>query len=120
MVWKYSIGKGIMTDGRRNIAVYSGYGEGKNNVALAHVRNVGPVPPGLYVIGTAHLYRPFGPVTMRLTPQAGTNTYGRAGFLIHGDSIAKPGTASTGCIIAGRKDREYINASHDKLLIVTP
>jgi hypothetical protein len=124
MVWKYSIGKGLLTDGRRAIKVYAGNGAGKNNVAFAHVRNVGPIPPGVYAIGTAFFHPHAGPVTMRLTPQAGTNTFGRSGFLIHGDSIAKPGTASNGCPVttypSGRKDREYIASSPDKTLIVTP
>src|ERR1035438_5538324 len=34
-----------------------------------------------------------------LTPESGTNTFGREGFLIHGDSVQNPGTASHGCII---------------------
>jgi hypothetical protein len=39
--------------------------------------------------------------------------FGRSGFLIHGDSIIRPGTASRGCIILAREIREQIAASGD-------
>jgi len=43
---------------------------------------------------------------------------GRSAFLIHGDSIAAPGTASHGCIILARPDRERIAESGVKQLVV--
>ena len=54
----------------------------------------------------------------RLTPQSGTNTYGRDGFLIHGDNTAMNHTASHGCIILPRIVRAGIDASDDKVLEV--
>jgi hypothetical protein len=46
---------------------------------------------------------------------APTGTSPRTGFLIHGDSIEHPGTASHGCIIMPRAIREAIaqNDDHD-------
>jgi hypothetical protein len=98
---------------------YSGFGEGLNNPSLEHIPNVGPLPKGLYDIGIAY-DSDHGPITMRLTPKHNTNTYGRAGFLIHGDLKAKPGKhlASHGCIIHLKSDRDTINKSVDKELEV--
>ena len=98
---------------------YSGSGEGKNNPAFQQVHNVGPIPQGLWRIAsltegpTAH-----GPYVLHLAPCEGTNTFGRDGFLIHGDSLAFPGTASQGCIIFPRHVRESIWSSGDRSLRV--
>jgi hypothetical protein len=43
---------------------------------------------------------------------------GRDNFLIHGDSIAAPGTASHGCIILNRLARERIDAARVGPLVV--
>ncbi len=87
---------------------YSGQPEARNNPARVRERSMGPIPPGFYRIGTAYKHPTKGPVVMRLTPVAGTDVFGRSGFLIHGDSIKAPGTASHGCIITTRKAREHI------------
>jgi hypothetical protein len=55
---------------------------------------------------------------MRLEPNQQNEMYGRAGFLIHGDSLEHPGTASLGCIVLGRLYREAIWASGDHQLQV--
>jgi hypothetical protein len=55
---------------------------------------------------------------MALTPEPGTDTLGRDGFLIHGDSVENPGTASHGCIILPRAVRDQISASGDKQIQV--
>jgi len=44
--------------------------------------------------------------------------FGRSNFLIHGDSVVHPGTASEGCIIAARYIREDIAKSPVKVLAV--
>lgn len=92
---------------------YSGFGAGKNNPAMQAVADTGPIPVGQWEIGPPHDTPSHGPYVMALTPSAGTNTFGRSGFLIHGDSIAAPGTASHGCIILGRALREKIWQSGD-------
>jgi hypothetical protein len=55
---------------------------------------------------------------MALTPILQTKTYGRSGFLIHGDSIQHPGEASEGCIIMPPDARHRIWASGDDSLHV--
>lgn len=106
-------------DSRYLVTGYSGFGEGKGNPAFQQVANIGPIPQGVYAIGSARDTTTHGPVVMPLTPEAGTNTFGRSGFLIHGDSIAHAGSASHGCIILPRPIRELIAASGDTQLTVT-
>ena len=70
---------------------------------------VGPIPRGAWRI------EPFrddpggkGPVVAHLTPIEGTETFGRAGFMIHGDNSALNHSASEGCIVAPRFIRDQI------------
>lgn len=122
-MWQYTITTGILTDGKRRINCYSGApGKWKNNPDFVRDVGRGALPPGDYSIGPAFISAQSGRATMRLTPQAGTDTYGRSGFEIHGDSINHPGAASHGCICttapSGFPDREYIDKSPDKQLRV--
>jgi hypothetical protein len=55
-----------------------------------------------------------------LKPAASTNTFGRSGFLMHGDSTQSPGSASQGCIIMPRPVREQVWNSGDRDLKVVP
>lgn len=92
--------------------------EGKNDPSKQAVQNVGPVPVGDYTIG-----EPFStdtrPFAMRLNPKPGTNTFGRSGFLIHGDGYGKAaGTKSHGCIVVPRIVRWAIWGSGDRDLRV--
>lgn len=80
---------------------------------MENVENVGPIPKGIYDIGAPNHTTSHGPFVMALSPAAGTDTFGRSGFLIHGDAIADPGTASHGCIILARDLRDRISASGD-------
>ena len=97
---------------------YSGCGKGKNNPAMQNVKNVGVIPLGYYTIGEAYKDAHKGQLTMTLTPDSDNEMYGRSGFLIHGDSIANPGTASEGCIIANFQTRQMISLSECKRLQV--
>lgn len=97
---------------------YSGFGEGKNDPEKQTIHDVGPIPRGNYSIGPPHDTADHGPHVLRLTPVAGTEMFGRDGFLIHGDSIAHPGTASHGCIILGPDTRHRISGSGDNELQV--
>ena len=102
---------------------YSGHDNGKNNPALQQVPNIGPIPVGVYRIGQpfddeGHL----GKFVMSLTPLPQTETFGRSGFYMHGDSSTHCGGASEGCIIAGPLTRHRVAAtlaSGDGLLKVT-
>jgi hypothetical protein len=55
---------------------------------------------------------------LRLEPEPDTDTFGRAGFLMHGDSGAHPGEASEGCIIMPRNVREAVWTGGDHELEV--
>ena len=95
---------------------YSGAPSGKNDPDKEAVKNVGPIPRGLYTIGKARKYKSMNDC-MDLTPK-GHKAHGRTEFLIHGDSKAKPGTASQGCIILDAATRKAIAESGVGLLEV--
>lgn len=97
---------------------YSGHGEGRNNPEMQYVSMTGPIPQGIYNILPPRDSVSHGPFVMPLAPAAGTDTKGRAGFLIHGDSIQHPGEASEGCIILPRAIREKIWREGDHTLKV--
>lgn len=100
---------------------YSGHGIGKSNPHWVDVHEAGPIPPGRWRIGKPRDTQTHGPYVLPLTPEPETDTHGRGSFLIHGDSLHSPGTASLGCIILARDVREQIgeNLATDDLLIVT-
>lgn len=90
---------------------------GKNNPALQCVHDIGPLPRGSYMIGRPRTGPT--PISLPLQPSPDNAMCGRRDFLIHGDSIADPGTASSGCIILARPARETIASSGvDALLVV--
>lgn len=114
MSWVYEQQTGKLT---RNDFVsygYSGHGEGKNNPALQNVKNVGPIPKGNWTIqGPPFDTEGHGPYVMRLIPQDGTEVFGRSGFLMHGDNVHTPGTASEGCVIMPPLTRQTVWKSGD-------
>lgn len=97
---------------------YSGTPEHKNNPLAQQVQGEGPIPRGVYWIGEPRDTPTHGPFVLPLIAVTGTNTFGRSGFLIHGDSASHPGAASHGCIILDRATRERIHESKDVLLAV--
>ena len=86
---------------------------------MQSVHGVGPIPQGLYSIGAPY-DSSHSPFTLRLTPHAENDMYGRDGFLVHGDLVDKPGQhqASQGCIIMARGVREELWTSGDHILKV--
>jgi hypothetical protein len=99
---------------------YSGHGDFKNDPSHEDLKDAGPIPGGLWtIIALIEGQTPHGPYVLRLAPNEGTKTFGRSGFLIHGDSITAPGEASLGCIILPRAAREQIWQSGDIQLVVT-
>jgi lipoprotein-anchoring transpeptidase ErfK/SrfK len=119
----------LLRDGKLLARGYAGYddgdgvpepGEGKNDPAAQERRGIGPLPVGRYRIGVPHTHATAGGYVMRLTPLYGTQTFGRAGFLIHGDFVdpKKRGSASHGCIILSRANRELVWASGERTLEV--
>ena len=110
--YEQSTGRFLVSDSNFVGLGYSGYGVGKNNRAMEGVANVGPIPRGEWtIVGQPFDDPEHGPFALRLEPKVGTSTLGRAGFLIHGDSLEHPGCASKGCIIQGHAIREAIHAS---------
>lgn len=118
-MWTYKQSTGeISIDGAAIGVGYSGQPECKNNPDAEHLVNRGPIPRGRYRIGDLVTVKGKGPVCIDLNPLPGQDLHGRGGFLIHGDSIKSPGTASHGCIILPRKIREIIAESPDRELEV--
>ena len=120
LAWTYAQKTGeLQQDGEHVACGYSGAGPGKNNPEMQNVPNIGPIPRGDWIIaGPPIQTRDHGPYVLRLQPEAATETHGRSGFLMHGDSKAHPGTASQGCIILPRAVREQVWQSGDRDLEV--
>jgi len=97
---------------------YAGRGDGKNNTAMEGVKNIGPLPRGLYAIGAAYTDSKRGSVCIPLWDDKANDMKGRSGFLIHADSIAAPGEASEGCIIFSLPTRKLLAESKDRWLVV--
>jgi hypothetical protein len=121
-MWTYAQKSGnLLQNGRLVGTGYSGGGEGKNDPTMQSMEDVGPIPQGNWTISGPPKDTPeHGPFVLTLTADSGTNTFGRDGFLMHGDSVAAPGTASKGCIIMPRAVREQVWSSGDLQLEVVP
>jgi hypothetical protein len=124
-MWTYVQRTGeLLHAGSHEAFGYSGYDDpdtgqdGKNNPDLQRVAEVGPIPVGTYTIGIPEDTLTHGPFVLPLTPDLANQMFGRAGFLIHGDSVVEPGTASRGCIIMPRSIRTDIALSGDNSLEV--
>jgi hypothetical protein len=118
--WTYAQKTGeLQQDGKHVATGYSGAGSGKNNPQLENMPNTGPIPAGEWTItGPPCNTTEHGPYVLRLNPRPQTQTFGRSGFLIHGDSKEHPGCASEGCVILPRAVREQVWRSGDRDLEV--
>jgi Protein of unknown function (DUF2778) len=125
-MWTYqqSTGEIVNPDGEVIGSGYSGADipgtgqQGKNNPAMQSVHHIGPCPQGVYNILEPRETESHGPYAMPLAPDPANQMFGRSAFLIHGDSVHAPGTASEGCIILARPIREKIWDSGDHQLTV--
>ena len=119
-MWTYeqSSGKMFNLSGEFFSQGYSGSPEGKNNTLMQAVHNVGPIPLGSYTIEAPVDSKVHGPYALGLMPDSMNEMFGRSGFLMHGDSLVAPGSASEGCIIQPRAARETIWESGDHHLQV--
>jgi hypothetical protein len=114
MLWTYQQSTGaLLRDGVFVANGYSGFGDGKNNPDKQEEKGIGPIPVGKYRVGTPFDSPHTSPFAMRLTPLDGTEMFGRTDLEMHGDSIAKPGTASHGCVIFPRYIREMVWKSRE-------
>jgi hypothetical protein len=120
--WRYRQSTGELTsDAGEIVGVgYSGAGAGKDNPAAQADVDVGPIPQGSYRIGAPQNTEAHGPFAMPLLPAPTNEMFGRAGFMLHGDSISHPGDASEGCIIMDRVVRDLVWNSGDHELQVSP
>lgn len=94
---------------------YSGKKGYKNNIIFDHVKNTGPIPPGMYTVGLPYQSKTKGPITMKLNP-FGHNAFNRTDFRIHGNN--RKNDASEGCIILAPDLRKRIGGSNDRILLV--
>lgn len=96
----------------QSIATYP-YTSGTGGVTDPSVSNQGPIPPGNYSLDPSQISpagffrkyidpRDWGDYRVPLQSGAGTNTYGRTGFMMHGG--VRPGSA--GCIDIGAGDKD--------------
>jgi len=119
MTWVYKQSTGEIGHNGLFVGIgYSGHGDYKNDPSAENMPDFGPIPRGEYSIGPPFTHPVTGPFTMRLSPEPTNQMHGRAGFLIHGDSIHSPGTASNGCIVLNRDIRVQIAESDDNDLTV--
>lgn len=120
MPWTYRQATGMLIgpDGSMWGGCYSGKGEGKNNPSYQNVKDLGPIPAGLYEVLSPVTSYVHGPFALPLHPDPTNQMWGRNGFMIHGDSKIEPGTASEGCLIASRQAREAVWNSGDHRLEV--
>lgn len=115
----YKISSGSISNGEAVIGHgYSGQPQCKNDPSKCDLHDIGPIPPGRYDIGSPRDTATHGPFVMPLTPHPENEMHGRSAFLIHGDSVTHPGTASHGCIILSRALRESVWASGIRELLV--
>ena len=122
MPWKYSqeTGKVMNPNGALAGIGYSGHGKGLNNPKMQNVIDVGPIPQGEWTICT--FFDDLGGkglIVAHLVPAHGTETFGRSGFMVHGDNREANHTASEGCMILPRFIRDAMMASKDRNLVVT-
>jgi hypothetical protein len=119
-MWRYEQASGKLFNYADEVVGvgYSGFGNGKNNPAAESTSDVGPIPCGLYTIEPPHDSQTHGPFVLALTPDATNEMFGRSAFLMHGDNVHKPGTASLGCVIMPRAIREEVWKSDDHTLEV--
>jgi hypothetical protein len=115
-MWIYAQKTGALwRDGQHVATGYAGCDEGKNDPGMQAVADVGPIPQGRWtIVGPPINTRYHGPYVLHLQPVPGTETFGRSGFLMHGDSVESPGCASKGCVILPRAAREEVWNSEDK------
>src|SRR5271166_2565379 len=85
--------------------------EGINNKAYQYTPMIGPLPVGLYTMGTAVEGTHLGPLAIPLTPDPANDMRGRGGFYCHADTIGHPRCASEGCIVMSHATRLLLSQS---------
>ncbi len=102
---------------------YSGHPPHVNDPAAQNIPFQGPIPAGVWnMVQCIETGAPQGPCVIVLQPDITTVTYGRDGFLVHGDLVENPGAemASEGCIILTRPVRQELWNEPDRRINVVP
>jgi hypothetical protein len=95
---------------------------GKNNPEKENLKDIGPLPAGIYTATALHEDDPIvGKYAIKLEPDPATRakiiSYGRQPdtFFMHGDSFTHPGQASDGCIVQAHDVRVtfWTSTDHD-------
>lgn len=118
-MWIYSQTSGQLWDenGKLRDVGYSGHGDGVNNPKMQDVKNVGPIPRGLYYIGEAYKHKTLGPMAIPLLP-FGHDACGRDDFFMHGAHVNDKRDSSHGCTIFKFDTRQTVDASEHRYLKV--
>ncbi len=119
MTWEYKVSTGVLSHNGEFVAnCYSGAGESKDKPECERQRNKGPIPRGIYFISGWNNHKSAEAII--LEPIAGTNTFGRDHFQIHGDKKGQPpGSASAGGSNRNGQDKRHmIYESGDTILVV--
>lgn len=108
LVYSQSSGLMYLEDHERNRITlargYSGHGTSINDPESEGLAGRGPIPRGVWKVGSMFDSPSTGPYAIPLTP-VGHDAYHRSGFQIHGDNSHGDRSASTGCIILPRHIR---------------
>lgn len=119
-MWIYSQSLGTIRrdDGPVVGTGYAGNGRFKNDPDAQDRHDEGPLPRGDYTVEAPVDTVTHGPYVLRLVPDATNQMHERSGFLLHGDSIHDPGSASDGCIVQAKRVRMKVWESGDTRLRV--
>lgn len=121
----YHQGSGVIEapDGVRLAFAWAGKGTGKNNPKAQDQKCIGPLPQGLYVVGTWEDHPRLGKMVCALT-QIDGETFGRGSFFIHGASNnpLRYGQESMGCIVVPYTSRLLVKEAlpEGSYLLVQP
>jgi len=92
--------------------------EGVNNPAMQCVKDVGPLPRGLYTKGEAIDHSQLGAFAIKLIPDPSNEMFGRGGFFWHGDT-KQPECASDGCIVSAPSLRhEWYDSDDNEMRVI--
>lgn len=92
--------------------------EGINNPDMTGVKNIGPLPVGIYTRGSVVMHSKLGIEAIQLIPDPANDMKGRGDFYLHGDTTPS-GKASEGCIIQPRATRDaFLASTDDKIQVV--
>lgn len=96
---------------------YSGKMSALNDGSKEALKGIGPIPRGLYCIGSPRTSERTGRFVLDLIP-LGHKALGRTGLQIHGDNKNGDYSASQGCIVLGPKERSDIANGSPLMLVI--